>query len=534
MSGAHVTVLGSVFADYVVQSAEQPLEAVPFRHGGVARNVAENLGWLGTHVKLVTLLTPDPQGAQVRARLEQAQVRLCAREVEGGLGQFVGLREPSGEVRRQRLVKPAYEHLHWDFVREQLEPGQGYLVMETGIPVALLKEATAHARTLGLVPVAMPTRLQEDGFPLELLRRFGGVVANSFEASTILGTPIQDADSALAGVQRLLDEGLSWAIITLGALGVVAAQQGQGRGTFSPALPASVVSTLGAGDAFISGFLGSMCLHGEFRRAVRSGLEMSRRTVEVEEAVRTGPCTELLAAPPSPEVPMVTTIGIDADDTLWHNENLFADVQQEFRKILAQYHSSEWIDRKLLETERKNLDYFGYGAKGFALSMIETAIELTEGRVTGTEIQKIIDLVKGVLKGPTSLLEGAREAVTLLAQSYRLILITKGDLFEQEAKLARSGLAELFHGVEIVSEKNTETYQRILAKHGVKPGEFLMVGNSVRSDILPVVQLGERAVHVPYHITWAHEVAEASGPTQGFATLARLGELMDYLRRLGV
>ncbi|ATB29013.1 HAD family hydrolase [Melittangium boletus] len=229
---------------------------------------------------------------------------------------------------------------------------------------------------------------------------------------------------------------------------------------------------------------------------------------------------------------MVTTIGFDADDTLWHNENLFADVQVLFRQLLAQYHSAEWIDRKLLDVERRNLEYFGYGAKGFALSMIETAIELTEGRVTGAEIQRIVDAVKSLLKGPTNLLEGARETVSALTNSHRLLLITKGDLLEQEAKLVRSGLADLFHGVEIISEKNTDSYRRILAKHGVKAQEFLMVGNSVRSDILPVVELGGQAVHVPYHLTWAHEVVDSSSSAQSFATLARLGDLVAHVKNL--
>lgn len=553
LKGGRVTVVGSVLADYVMRVAGQDLAGLPFRHGGVARNVAENLGWLGAQVDLVTLLSPDGLGAEVRERLEHAGVRVRARVVEGGVGRFVGLLGDGGEVRRHQLVTPPYDYLDWRFVSEQLEPGGGYLVLETGMNPEVLTGAVEHAHALGFVTVAMPTRIREAGLPLELLRRFQGLVANGMEASLILGADIQEAGAAAAGVQRLLDEGLTWAIITLGARGVVAGIQGQ-EVRFYPAPETSVVSTLGAGDALAAGFVGAMWMHGEFARAVSAGLEMARRTLEVGEAVRRGPCEEVLGrgSPSSarrggilpdfvglrrgesllPLPHMVTTIGFDADDTLWHNENHFADIQEMFRRILSHYHAADWIDRKLLETERRNLEYFGYGAKGFALSMIETAIELTEGRITGAEIQQLINAVKGLLRGPTALLDGAKEVVSSLAQTYRLLLITKGDLFEQEAKLARSGLADLFHAVEIVSEKNTETYQRILTKHGVRASEFLMVGNSVRSDILPVVELGGHAVHVPYHLTWAHEVVEVPRAEQRFATLGQLRLLVDHLKRL--
>ncbi|MFY0580465.1 HAD family hydrolase [Cystobacter fuscus] len=230
---------------------------------------------------------------------------------------------------------------------------------------------------------------------------------------------------------------------------------------------------------------------------------------------------------------MVTTIGFDADDTLWHNESLFADVQEQFRRILIRYHSPQWIDRELLETEHRNLEYFGYGAKGFALSMIETAISLTEGRVTGSEVRQIIDAVKSMLQRPTDLLEGAWDVVTGLARSYRLLLITKGDLFEQEAKIAHSGLVEHFHAIEILSEKDLGSYRRILARHEVPPGEFLMVGNSLRSDILPVVELGGYAAYVPYRLTWAHEVVHVPEPRRQFRELGHLRELVDYLKLLG-
>jgi putative hydrolase of the HAD superfamily len=226
---------------------------------------------------------------------------------------------------------------------------------------------------------------------------------------------------------------------------------------------------------------------------------------------------------------MITTIGFDADDTLWHNESLFSAAQEKLRSILSRYHSPEWIDRKLLETERKNLEWFGYGAKGFALSMLETALELSENRITGAEVRAIIDALKEMLKEPVSLLDGVEEVLLSLSQRYKLVLITKGDLFEQESKIARSELSARFTGIEIISEKNADTYRRILTKYGVAASEFLMVGNSMRSDVLPVLSIGASAVQIPYVITWAHEVIEASPPQDRFGRLEHIKELPVYL-----
>ncbi|XYI01411.1 HAD family hydrolase [Sorangium sp. So ce1128] len=229
---------------------------------------------------------------------------------------------------------------------------------------------------------------------------------------------------------------------------------------------------------------------------------------------------------------MIRTIGFDADDTLWHNENLFSVAQEKFRSVLSHYHSSEWIDRKLLETERRNLEHFGYGAKGFALSMLETAIELSEERITGSDVRIIIQAVKEILTEPVQPIEGVEETLLLLSREFQLFLITKGDLFEQETKIARSGLAEYFTSIEIVTEKSPATYRRILEKRGIFPAEFLMVGNSVRSDALPVLDIGGSAVHIPYTLTWEHERVEPPSQVAGFTVLDDIRRLPAHVAEL--
>lgn len=226
---------------------------------------------------------------------------------------------------------------------------------------------------------------------------------------------------------------------------------------------------------------------------------------------------------------MIELIAFDADDTLWHNERLFQATESQFTELLAAYHSADWVRQRLLATEIRNLGHFGYGIKGFILSMIETAIELTEQRIGGAEIQHIIDWGHAMLRAPVDLLDGVRETIEALAPDYKLMLLTKGDLFDQESKLARSGLGDHFDAVEIVSEKDAKTYAAIMRRHGIAPPQFLMVGNSVKSDILPVLEAGGAAVHIPYETTWAHEhVAE---PHAEFTRLERITELPAWLRR---
>lgn len=202
------------------------------------------------------------------------------------------------------------------------------------------------------------------------------------------------------------------------------------------------------------------------------------------------------------------TIGFDADDTLWHNENIFEHVHGRYRTLLAHYHDATTVDRTLFATEMKNLELYGYGVKGFTLSAIETAITLTSGKISAEEIRTLIDLGREMLEHPVELLEGVAETLATLADSHRLLIITKGDLRDQERKLAKSGLAERFRHVEILSEKDEGSYSRLLRRHAIAPAEFLMVGNSLKSDILPVLALGGCGAHVPYHLTWAHERIE--------------------------
>ena len=231
---------------------------------------------------------------------------------------------------------------------------------------------------------------------------------------------------------------------------------------------------------------------------------------------------------------MIKVVALDADDTLWHNEPLFTETKNRFRDLLAGYHSPEWIEERLYETEIKNLRHFGYGIKSFALSMIETAIELTEGRVKGSEIQEIMNFATDMLNAPVCLLDGVEQAVSQLAESHDLMLVTKGDLFDQESKLARSGLGDFFKDVEVVTEKSRATYEGIAAKKGIEPREFLMVGDSLKSDILPVIDAGGRAIHVPYATVWGHEtVPDDVIRTYEFASVPTISEVPAIVAALG-
>jgi putative hydrolase of the HAD superfamily len=226
-------------------------------------------------------------------------------------------------------------------------------------------------------------------------------------------------------------------------------------------------------------------------------------------------------------------IAFDADDTLWHNERLYVSTQAKLKQLLAHYHRPEWIDERLYQTEMRNLQHFGYGIKAFALSMIETAVELTEGRIAGADIQTIIDSAKEMLAADVELLEHVAETLASLTNIYALMLITKGDLRDQEIKIARSGLAQHFRHIEIVSDKSRESYDVLLRRRGIAPERFLMVGNSLRSDILPVLALGASAVYVPYQLTWVHEAAEPPPADQpGYYEVEHLGLLPGLLERL--
>lgn len=236
---------------------------------------------------------------------------------------------------------------------------------------------------------------------------------------------------------------------------------------------------------------------------------------------------------PKPNRAIFDVIAFDADDTLWHNEPLFLQMKREFERLLRRYHSAEWISQKLDETEIRNISHFGYGIKGFTLSMIETAIELTEGRIAGSEIMEIIGFAKEMRKYPVDLLEGVHQAIAELSKTYDLMLITKGDLFEQESKIARSGLSEYFIWIEMVSEKNKRTYETIMKKHAITPERFLMVGNSMKSDVLPVIAAGGGAAYVPYPTTWFFERVIDYDPDQiQFFELENIGVLPELLKEL--
>jgi putative hydrolase of the HAD superfamily len=224
-------------------------------------------------------------------------------------------------------------------------------------------------------------------------------------------------------------------------------------------------------------------------------------------------------------------VALDGDDTLWHHESLFSAVHDEFRDLLARYSDAPAavVDERLLAIERQNLALYGYGVKGFVLSMVETAIEVTESRIPSGDIETILKYGRTMLAHPVELIDGSLDVIEdLRARDHQVWLVTKGDLFDQESKIARSGLADAFDRIEIVSEKDEATYRRLLGRNGTLPEEFAMAGNSLRSDILPVVGIGGRAFHVPYHVTWAHEVVTDAG-SASFRTLETLRELPDAL-----
>jgi len=220
------------------------------------------------------------------------------------------------------------------------------------------------------------------------------------------------------------------------------------------------------------------------------------------DAAATHACRE--HAPPG-----LRLVGFDGDDTLWRSEDYYRAAQAEFERIVGGYVDLDDVHERLYAVESANLALFGYGAKGMTLSMLEAAIAITEARISATDLQRIVELGKSILRHPVELLPGIRDAVAAIAADYDVVLITKGDLFHQEAKVRESGLADLFPRIEIVSEKDAATYARVLAEFDLAPAQFAMVGNSLRSDIAPVLALGGWGVHMPYHVTWVHETHAA-------------------------
>lgn len=229
----------------------------------------------------------------------------------------------------------------------------------------------------------------------------------------------------------------------------------------------------------------------------------------------------------------LTTIGFDADDTLWHNERFFRITQERFAELLADFAPQDHLEERLLEAEKRNVGHYGFGIKGFVLSMIETAIEVTEEKVPASVINELMAAGREMLEHPIELLPHARDAIEVLAPSHNLILITKGDLLDQERKLAQSGLGEMFDWVEIVSHKTPEIYDRTFARHGDGAARAMMVGNSMRSDVVPAIEAGSWGVYVPHGLVWELEKADKPEEHARYAEIDSLEGLADLVNVIG-
>lgn len=226
----------------------------------------------------------------------------------------------------------------------------------------------------------------------------------------------------------------------------------------------------------------------------------------------------------------IKVIGFDADDTLWVNETYFRDAELEFAKLLSQFETANKIDQELFKLEMKNLPIYGYGVKGFVLSMVEMALELSNYTISNKIIEKIIHIGKDMINKPVELLDGVQAVLQQLSGKYKLILVTKGDLLDQERKLEKSGLIDYFHHIEVLSEKESINYSKLLKHLEINPSEFLMIGNSLKSDILPLVNIGAKAVHVPFHTTWQHEIVdEKTIKHKDYLTLNSIQDIVQYL-----
>lgn len=226
----------------------------------------------------------------------------------------------------------------------------------------------------------------------------------------------------------------------------------------------------------------------------------------------------------------VEVIGFDADDTLWVNETYFREAEEAFATLLSQYETPNKIDQELFKMEMRNLPLYGYGVKGFMLSMVEMALELSNNTVSNETIGAILNIGKEMIEKPVELLDGVEEVLEALSPKYKLILATKGDLLDQERKLERSGLLQYFHHIEVLSEKKEDNYASLLNHLDIEPSRFLMIGNSLKSDILPLLNIGANAVHVPFHTTWIHEqVSTNTKQEEEFLTLKSIKELLSHV-----
>ncbi|QJD94484.1 HAD family hydrolase [Mucilaginibacter robiniae] len=225
----------------------------------------------------------------------------------------------------------------------------------------------------------------------------------------------------------------------------------------------------------------------------------------------------------------IKVIAFDADDTLWVNEPYFRNTEEKFYNLFNEYLPAHEIERELMRIEIGNLPLYGYGIKGFVLSMMETALQITGNHVNAEAVNKILDLGKEMLNEPIELLEGVEEVLQALHPHYRLVVATKGDLLDQERKLKKSGLAHYFHHIEIMSEKDETSYLKLIRHLDIQPDELLMIGNSLKSDIIPVLNVGGHAIHVPYHITWVHEQVEKQVEHDHFKSVTHIKEALPYL-----
>lgn len=225
----------------------------------------------------------------------------------------------------------------------------------------------------------------------------------------------------------------------------------------------------------------------------------------------------------------IKVIGFDADDTLWVNETYFREAELKFAKLMAAYETVNTIDQELFKTQIGNLPLYGYGIKGFILSMVEIALKLSNYTLSNESIQAILDIGKSMLNKPVDLLDGVEETLQTLSQTHRLIVVTKGDLLDQERKLNKSGLMRYFHHIEVLSDKMEANYSKLLNHLDVKPSEFLMIGNSLKSDVLPLVNIKAKAIHIPFHTTWLHEQVKET-KIKNYKTVTSLKDIIPLLR----
>ncbi|QFZ55601.1 HAD family hydrolase [Oceanihabitans sp. IOP_32] len=226
----------------------------------------------------------------------------------------------------------------------------------------------------------------------------------------------------------------------------------------------------------------------------------------------------------------IKVIGFDADDTLWVNETFFREAEGQIQQLLLEYETPNKIDQELFKMEMKNLPLYGYGVKAFILSMVEVALELSNYNISSKKIEAILKIGKNMLEKPVELLDGVEDVLSVMSKKYKIILATKGDLLDQERKLEKSGLIKYFNHIEVLSDKQESNYSNLLNQLGVKPSEFLMIGNSLKSDVLPLVNIKSNAIHVPFHTTWVHEqVSEKETNGKTYKTIGSLKELLNVM-----